>query len=73
MVHMHLPVAGWMGIVTKLLQQNKFVYSEHNLVNYYTKYNYYISGWVYGLFDCVIYVSHEVGKVINKSKKGMVL
>ena len=46
------------------------MYSEHNLVNYYTKYNYYISGWVYGLFDCVIYVSHEVGEVINKVRKG---
>ncbi|HNP22942.1 MAG TPA: glycosyltransferase [Panacibacter sp.] len=70
-VHMHLPVAGWMGIVAKLFcGKTNFVYSEHNLVNYYTKYNYYISGWVYGLFDCVIYVSHEVGEVINKVRKG---
>lgn len=70
-VHMHLPVAGWMGIVAKLFcRKTKFIYSEHNLVNYYSKYNYYISGWVYGLFDCVIYVSHEVGEVINKVRKG---
>lgn len=70
-VHMHLPVAGWMGIVAKLFcRKTKFIYSEHNLVNFYTRYNYYISGCVYGLFDCVIYVSHEVGEVINKVKKG---
>lgn len=71
-VHMHLPVAGWMGIVAKLFCRNtKFIYSEHNLVNFYTKYNYIIGGLVYGLFDCVIYVSHEVGEVIKKVHKGI--
>jgi L-malate glycosyltransferase len=48
-VHMHLPVAGWMGIVAKLFCRNtKFIYSEHNLVNFYDKYNYYLSGLTYG-------------------------
>jgi len=70
-VHMHLPVGGWMGVVAKLFCRNtKFIYSEHNLVTYYTKYNYYISGLTYGFFDCVIYVSHEVGEIIKKVRKG---
>ncbi len=70
-VHMHLPVAGWMTIPAKLFnRKTKFVYSEHNLVNFYTKYNYYLSGLTYGMFDCLIYVSHEVGEVIKKVQKG---
>lgn len=70
-VHMHLPVAGWMTIPAKLFnRKTKFVYSEHNLVNFYTKYNYYLSGITYGMFDSLIYVSQEVGEVVNKSHKG---
>ncbi len=70
-VHMHLPVAGWMTIPAKLFTVNtKFIYSEHNLVNFYTKYNYYLSGLTYSYFDSLIYVSHEVGEVINKAQKG---
>ncbi|MEP6467950.1 MAG: glycosyltransferase [Parafilimonas sp.] len=70
-VHMHLPVAGWMTIPAKLFnRKTKFIYSEHNLVNFYTKYNYYLSGLTYGMFDSLIYVSHEVGEVVNKSHKG---
>ena len=69
-VHMHLPVAGWMTILAKLFnRKTKFVYSEHNLVNFYAKYNYYLSGLTYGLFDSLIYVSHEVGEVIKKERK----
>ena len=70
-VHMHLPVAGWMGVVAKLFtRKTKYIYSEHNLVNFYSKYNYYLSGWTYGFFDCVIFVSEEVGEVIRKVQKG---
>ncbi len=70
-VHMHLPVAGWMTIPAKLFnRKTKFVYSEHNLVTFYTKYNYYLSGFTYGLFDSLIYVSHEVGEIIKKVHKG---
>ncbi len=70
-VHMHLPVAGWMGVVAKLFcRKTKFIYSEHNLVNFYSKYNYYLSGFTYGFFDCIIYVSEEVGEVIRKVQKG---
>lgn len=70
-VHMHLPVAGWMGVVAKLFtHRTKYVYSEHNLVTFYSKYNYYFSGITYGFFDCVIFVSHEVGEVIRKVQKG---
>ena len=70
-VHMHLPVAGWMGVVAKLFtHRTKYVYSEHNLVTFYSKYNYYLSGITYGFFDCVIFVSHEVGEVIRKVQKG---
>lgn len=70
-VHMHLPVAGWMGIVAKLFcRKTKFIYSEHNLVNFYDKYNYYLSGLTYGFFDCLIYVSEEVGEVVRKYRKG---
>ena len=71
-VHMHLPVAGWMGVVAKMFchKKTKFIYSEHNLVNHYAKYNYYLSGWTYGFFDAVIFVSHEVGEVIRKVQKG---
>ena len=70
-VHMHLPVAGWMTIPAKLFnRKTKFVYSEHNLVTFYTKYNYYLSGVTYNLFDSLVYVSHEVGEVVNKSHKG---
>jgi glycosyltransferase involved in cell wall biosynthesis len=69
-VHMHLPVAGWMGVVAKLLtHRTKYVYSEHNLVTFYSKYNYYLSGLTYGFFDSVIFVSHEVGEVIRKVQK----
>lgn len=70
-VHMHLPVAGWMTIPAKLFnRKSKFVYSEHNLVTFYAKYNYYLSGITYNLFDCLVYVSHEVGEVVNQSRKG---
>lgn len=70
-VHMHLPVAGWMGIAAKLFHpKTKYIYSEHNLVNFYPKYNFYLSGWTYGFFDCLIYVSHEVGEVVKKYQKG---
>jgi len=70
-VHMHLPVAGWMGVIAKLFtRKTKYVYSEHNLVTFYSKYNYYLSGITYGFFDCVIFVSHEVGEIIRKAQKG---
>jgi glycosyltransferase involved in cell wall biosynthesis len=70
-VHMHLPVAGWMTVIAKFFApKTKFIYSEHNLVNFYSKYNYYLSGLTYGLFDSVIYVSEEVGEVIKHSHKG---
>jgi glycosyltransferase involved in cell wall biosynthesis len=70
-VHMHLPVAGWMGIAAKLFtRKTKYIYSEHNLITFYSKYNYYLSGITYGFFDCIIYVSHEVGETINKVRKG---
>lgn len=71
-VHMHLPVAGWMTIPAKLFnRKTKFIYSEHNLVTFYAKYNYYLSGLTYGFFDCIIPVSHEVSEVIKQSEKGM--
>jgi glycosyltransferase involved in cell wall biosynthesis len=64
---MHLPVAGWLTIPAKIFtRKTKYVYSEHNLVTFYSKYNYYLSGLVYRFFDCVIYVSKEVGEVIKK-------
>lgn len=70
-VHMHLPVAGWMTILAKLFNhKTKFIYSEHNLVNFYTKYNYYLSGLTYKFFDSLIYVSHEVGEVVKNEHKG---
>jgi len=70
-VHMHLPVAGWMGIIAKLFtRKTKYIYSEHNLVTFYSKYNYYLSGLTYGFFDCVVFVSHEVGETIKKVQKG---
>lgn len=70
-VHMHLPVAGWMGIITKLFtRKTKYVYSEHNLVTFYSKYNYYLSGLTYKFFDCVIFVSHEVRETVRKIEKG---
>ena len=70
-VHMHLPVAGWLTVPAKLFcGKTKFIYSEHNLVNHYTKYNYYLSGLTYGFFDALIYVSHEVGEVIRSVQKG---
>src|SRR4051812_13042873 len=69
-VHMHLPVAGWMGIAAKVFtSKTKYVYSEHNLVTFYSKYNYYLLGLTYGFFDCVIFVSHEVGEMIKKIQK----
>jgi glycosyltransferase involved in cell wall biosynthesis len=69
-VHMHLPVAGWMTIPAKLFnRKTKFIYSEHNLVTFYTKYNYYLSGFTYGLFDSLVYVSQEVGEVVKKVHK----
>ena len=70
-VHMHLPAAGWMTIPAKLFnRKTKFIYSEHNLVTFYTKYNYYLIGLVYGFFDCLIFVSHEVEKIVSKARKG---
>lgn len=70
-VHMHLPVAGWMTIPAKLFnRKTKFIYSEHNLVNFYARYNYYLSGLTYGFFDCLVAVSYEVGEVIKKMRKG---
>jgi glycosyltransferase involved in cell wall biosynthesis len=70
-VHMHLPVAGWLTIVANPFCPNTtFIYSEHNLVTFYSKYNYYLSGLTYGFFDKVIFVSHEVGEVIKKVSKG---
>ena len=70
-VHMHLPVAGWMGIAAKLFtRKTKYVYSEHNLVTFYSKYNYYLSGLAYKFFDCVIFVSKEVEETVRKVQKG---
>jgi glycosyltransferase involved in cell wall biosynthesis len=70
-IHTHLPVAGWMTIPAKLFnRKSKFIYSEHNLVTFYAKYNYYLSGITYGLFDCLIYVSHEVGEVVKQVRRG---
>jgi glycosyltransferase involved in cell wall biosynthesis len=67
---MHLPVAGWMGIVAKLFsRKTKYVYTEHNLVTFYSKYNYYLSGLMYRFFDCVIFVSQEVEDTIRKVQK----
>ena len=69
-VHMHLPVAGWMTIPAKIFtRKTKYIYTEHNLVTFYAKYNYYLSGLAYRLFDCVIYVSQEVGEVVRKVQK----
>ena len=71
-VHAHLPVAGWMTIPAKLFnRKTKFIYSEHNLVTFYAKYNYYLSGLTYSFFDCIIPVSHEVAEVIKKTQKGL--
>lgn len=70
-VHAHLPVAGWMTIPAKLFnRKTKFIYSEHNLVTFYAKYNFYLSGLMYNSFDCIIPVSHEVSEVIKRSRKG---
>lgn len=70
-VHMHLPVAGWLTFPAKFFcPKTKFIYSEHNLVTFYSKYNYYLSGLTYGFFDCVIFVSQEVGEIIKKVQKG---
>ena len=69
-VHMHLPAAGWMTIPAKLFnRKTKLIYSEHNLVTFYAKHNYYLNGLAYGLFNCVIFVSHEVGEVVHKVQK----
>ncbi len=71
-VHMHLPVAGWLTIPARLFtpSKTKFVYSEHNLVSFYSKYNYYLSGLTYGFFDSLIFVSKEVGEEVNRKQKG---
>jgi L-malate glycosyltransferase len=70
-VHTHLPAAGWMTIPVKLFnRKTKFIYSEHNLVTFYKKHNYYLSGLTYGFFDCLIFVSHEVGEIVRKVQKG---
>lgn len=69
-VHMHLPVAGWLTIPAKIFcPKTKFIYSEHNLVSFYSKYNFYLSGITYGFFDSVIFVSYEVGENIKKNQK----
>ncbi|HEX5152445.1 MAG TPA: glycosyltransferase [Parafilimonas sp.] len=69
-VHAHLPAAGWMTIPAKLFTpKTKFIYSEHNLVTRYSKYNYYLIGLAYSFFNCVICVSHEVSEVIKKLQK----
>ena len=70
-VHMHLPVAGWMTVLAKrFCPRTKFIYSEHNLVTFYSKYNYYLSGLTYGMFDSVVFVSDEVGEVVKQKQKG---
>ncbi len=70
-VHMHLPVAGWLSFPAKFFApKTKFIYSEHNLVTHYSKYNYYLSGLTYGFFDCLVFVSHEVSEIIKKVQKG---
>lgn len=70
-VHIHLPASGWLGIVAKLFTRKaKYIYSEHNLVTFYGKLNYYLSGLTYGFFDSIIYVSHEVGEVLKQKQKG---
>lgn len=69
-VHMHLPVAGWMCIAAKFFTgRTKYVYTEHNLVTFYSKYNYYLSGSAYRFFDCVIFVSDEVEETVKKVQK----
>jgi glycosyltransferase involved in cell wall biosynthesis len=71
-VHMHLPVAGWMGIIAKLFcPLTKFVYTEHSLVSFYKKYNYYLSGLTYGFNDAVISVSEEVSSEISRQQTNL--
>lgn len=70
-VHTHLPVAAWMTIPAKLFcRKTKFIYTEHTLISFYSKYNYYLSALTYGWQDCVISVSKEVSDEIEQRKKG---
>lgn len=69
-VHMHLPVAGWLTIPAKLFSpKTTFIYTEHNLVTFYAKYNFYLIGWAFRFFDAVIYVSNEVETVVKQVQK----
>ncbi|HRI21685.1 MAG TPA: glycosyltransferase [Panacibacter sp.] len=70
-VHMHLPVSGCMTIVAKIFcsRKTKFVYTEHSLVTFYSKLNYYLSGLTYRFNDSVIAVSDEVSSEIQKRQK----
>lgn len=71
-VHMHLPAAGWMTIAAKLFTPKaKYIYSEHNLVTYYAKHNYYLIGFLYRFFDYIIYVSPQVKAVVKNNRKGL--
>ena len=69
-VHMHLPVAGWMTIVAKLFcRKTKFVYTEHSLVSFSKKYNYILSGLTYRFNDSIISVSPEVSNEIQTHQR----
>ena len=69
-VHIHLPAAGWMTIAARLFtRKTKYIYSEHNLVTFYSKRNYYLLGLIYNFFDCVIYVSYEAENVIKNVRR----
>lgn len=65
-IHMHLPAAGWLTIPAKFLtRKTKFVYTEHNIVTFYKKYNYNLIKRVYRFFDSVIFVSKEVAETVK--------
>ncbi len=69
-VHMHLSVAGWMGITAKIFSpKTRFVFTEHTLISSLKGYNYIFSGISYGFNDCVISVSEEVSDEIKKCQK----
>lgn len=68
-VHMHLSVAGWMGITAKLFSPKTcFVFTEHTMISSLKSYNYIFSGLTYGFNDCVISVSEEVSVEIQKCR-----
>lgn len=69
-VHTHLAIAGIIILSMKIWGlRAKVVYTEHSFVTSYRKLVFFLLGLCYKFFDTVVFISHEVQKNVNDSRR----